>query len=249
MKNIRVEKAPAFADVSSDEIVEFIVNPTDRRDIYNGRNTLWAATFRGQSVVVKQFRSGLKSRIVYALFSSKASRSLRNAVEISRRGIDTPAPVASAEWRGKCHGLLKSYYICEETNTISLAEAFDRYGRETVEAFAAFVAELHEKGIRHDDLNNTNVRVARNADGTLTFSLIDLNRMKLYDGPVPLARCFRNMCRFSRPDENFKLFLREYLRIRKLPEHYYDTALAIKLRHEKNVTRKKRLKSLLRPTK
>lgn len=249
MKNIRVEKAPAFADVSSDEIVEFIVNPTDCRDIYNGRNTLWAATFRGQSVVVKQFRSDIKSRIVYALFSSKASRSLHNAVEISRRGIDTPAPVASAEWRGKCHGLLKSYYICEETSTIDLAEAFERYGREAVESFASFVAELHKKGIRHDDLNNTNVRVTRNADGTLTFSLIDLNRMKLYNGPVPLARCFRNMCRFSRPDENFKIFLKEYLRVRKLPEHYYDAALAVKLRHEKRVTRKKRLKSLLHPTK
>lgn len=249
MKNIRIEKAPEFADVSSDEIVEFISNPAGRREIYSGRNTLWAAPFRGRNVVVKQFRSDLKSRIVYALFSSKASRSLRNAVEISRRGIDTPAPVASGEWRGKCHGLLKSYYICEETTTISLAEAFGRYGREAVNAFAAFVALLHEKGIRHDDLNNTNVRVARNTDGTLTFSLIDLNRMKMYDGPVPLARCFKNICRFSRPDENFKLFLREYLRIRKLPEHYYNTALTVKLCHEKRVAHKKHLKSLLHPTK
>lgn len=249
MKKIRIEKAPEFADIPSDEIVDFISNPIGRLEIYSGRNKLWAAPFRGRNVVVKQFRSDLKSRIVYALFSSKSSRSLRNAVEISRRGIDTPAPVASAEWRGKCHGLLKSYYICEETSTINLAEAFERYGREAVESFASFVAELHKKGIRHDDLNNTNVRVTRNADGTLTFSLIDLNRMKLYNGPVPLARCFRNMCRFSRPDENFKIFLKEYLRVRKLPEHYYDAALAVKLRHEKRVTRKKRLKSLLHPTK
>ncbi|MCM1318823.1 MAG: lipopolysaccharide kinase InaA family protein [Muribaculaceae bacterium] len=231
------------ADVSSQQLSDIITAAANRGTvIFDGRNKLISVPYKGNKLVVKRFASGIKNKLVYAIFKSKAHKSFANATELAARGIGTPAPIGYAECRGKFNTLLDSYYVCEYDSRESLKEGIEKYGRECLSAFAAFVADLHANGIIHKDLNNTNVRVAYN--NQFSFTLIDLNRMQIYprgEG-IPLHERFANLCRFSYFDKDFKFFFKEYLRCSHLPQDYFNIGVSIKSKHEARVALKKRIK-------
>lgn len=240
MKTI-VKAAP---DIKEKDLITLIHRSAEGGEvIYAGRNRLVATDFCGSRVVVKQFASGTKKRLVYAVFKSKAHKSFCNATELLVRGIDTPQPVGYVEIRGTSNTLVDSYYICKYDDKMSLIDALQEYGRPCLSAFAAFVALLHEKGVVHKDLNNTNVRVAY-GEGNFSFSLIDLNRMTISPkgkSVSPGVR-FKNLCRFSSYDDDFVFFLREYLRYANLPDTLLPKAISAKKRHDAHVDFKKKLK-------
>ncbi|MDD5839719.1 MAG: lipopolysaccharide kinase InaA family protein [Bacteroidales bacterium] len=220
----------------------------ERKDvIHKGRNTLTLARWQDKDVVVKDFGRPLLRGWEYALRKSKARRSFENARTLLQRGIDTPAPIAYRERRSDLTNRLKGCaYICLYEPSQSLLDFYDTADAAFIHAFAAFVAGLHDKGIRHDDLNNTNIRVTA-SDGGYRFSLIDLNRMHIYpEGQaVPVDECFDNITRFSCLDDTFVAFLDQYLELRGLPSSLRDKALEIKRRHDANTDRKKKLKRLI----
>lgn len=215
--------------------------------IHDGRNRLWSVRIGEGVYVVKHFRHSLKNAIAYAVRPSKAERSFRHAEELLARGISTPTPVAYAEARNAAGLLGDSWYICGYEPAMSLEEALCACGDGCLDAFAAFVAMLHERGVRHDDLNNTNVRVNLADDGTPVFSLIDLNRMKIYPAgtAVPTDECLRNICRFCDINDGFDRFVRAYLEYRYLPRCLMLKAMMVKARHEQKGRLKKRIKKLI----
>lgn len=215
--------------------------------IHDGRNRLWSVRIGEGEYVVKHFRSSFKNAIAYSVRPSKAERSFRHAEELLARGISTPTPLAYAEARNAAGLLGDSWYICGYDPAMSLEEALRAYGDGCLDAFAAFVAMLHERGVRHDDLNNTNVRVNLADDGTPVFSLIDLNRMKIYPAgtAVPTDECLRNICRFCDIDDGFDRFVRAYLEYRHLPLRMASEAMRVKAAHEQKGRLKKRIKKLI----
>lgn len=223
--------------------------PTSELLLHAGRNTIWLTNLMGQDAVVKRFASNTLRSVIYTMRISKARRSYMNAVEIQRRGINTPTPIAYIEKRGHTGRLIDSIYVSAYEQSESL-ELVTKQDPSIMIDFARFVAKLHEAGIRHDDLNSTNVRIT-GQPGSRNFSLIDLNRMKIYpEGvPVPLDECFDNVTRFSCFSPDFRNFIRAYVKSRHLGTEAEEQAYEAKRRHDKAVDRLKALKRTLMPWK
>lgn len=236
-------------DISCERLLEW----SDKADenvvlIHRGRNQIWLIDKESdKAVAVKSFSKALKSRLIYAFRKSKARRSFENALILLSRGVATPQPYGYIEKHGMLNTLIASEYICEYEDSLSLYDAIVRYGRECLGAFAEFVARLHRNGIRHDDLNNSNVRVSLHGNN-FTFSLIDLNRMKIYkpDETVPEKECFENLCKFCSLDNDYIYFVRKYIEARNMSEHIYGKIIDVKRKHDKGVERKRRLKKFFR---
>lgn len=98
-----------------------------------------------------------------------------------------------------------------------------------LDEFARFTALLHSKGILHHDLNATNVRVTVK-DTKVTFSLIDINRMKFASKAVSfsLQEKLENLTRFSNFDTSYRHFITTYIKYSNLPTEIIKTALEIK---------------------
>ena len=82
-------------------------------EIYRGRNVLYRVECPEGDFTIKHFgRLSLLRRLYYGWTnSSKARRSLLNAVQLSAYGIATPEPIGYAEERSALGGLEDSYYV------------------------------------------------------------------------------------------------------------------------------------------
>lgn len=168
-------------------LTDFINNLSDRfategEIIYNERNVLKRFQVQGVDMVVKSFKVPiLVNRIAYTFFrKSKACRSYEYALEISKRGSNTPAPVAYIEeYRG---GLLnRSYYISlYKADSVTIRSYLDVSNADTEavqRSFVAFTIGLHRAGILHIDYSPGNILVETMPEGAFSFSIIDINRL------------------------------------------------------------------------
>lgn len=215
--------------------------------VYNKRNVIKVLDFDGQKVVVKRFkRLGFIRGLVYSYFrSSKAERAYRNALELQRRGINTPEAMAYVEeWQtGR---LVYGYYISKADFAAPIEERIniDNFDMQLAADFGAFIAELHKKGVLHHDLNSTNVLYHPQPDGTFTFSLIDINRMDFSpegEMPSPVNR-YENMTRFSGGKLQFRAVADAYVRAMGGDEQMLADMLEIKRRHDMAFIRRYKFK-------
>lgn len=221
------------------------------RQLFKARNEVRLMEADGCRLAVKRFkRMGLFGQVGSLFRSGKALRSYSNACRLTTLGVPTPRPVACIEKRNVLGFLKDSYYICDYIDLPPICDGLAEDGyfnREMTQAFARFVASLHDKGVLHHDLNNTNVRFSH--DGKeYKFTLIDINRMKIYPPSVnvPLDECLLNITRFSCLSDMFRCFLSAYLQARNLPESLFDRAIAIKKRHDRAYARNKRISSFFK---
>ncbi len=160
------------------------------RILHDGRNAVRAYDMPdGGVIVVKSYKKpNLIQKISYTWFrKSKAARAFEYAQTLNERGIRTPGAIACVEVR-RGGFLAESYFASAYTDGTSLMVLFGedgQYDRALVAATAAFLAEMHSKGILHGDLNMTNILVHTN-DGGYDFEVIDTNRSRL-DRPLPLT--------------------------------------------------------------
>lgn len=130
--------------------------------LHAGRNTIRLLAQEGELLAAKRFRQpGALQGILYAhIRRSKARRSFEHAVRLISLGIGTPQPVAWSEYRRKGR-LTDSFYVSRYSDLKPLSEFAARFpdtaSRPVLDAFARFVAELHEKGIDHRDFNQGNI--------------------------------------------------------------------------------------------
>lgn len=242
MTNLRLQSNdPAL---KADDVRAMMRQEEHARMLWRKRNSIW----RDGNRVVKRFSHRFPSPLVYAFRSSKAARSFTNATALISRGIETPRPIAFAELRGPLNLLLDSLYICDYSDALSLEEALAAAGdpRPLLDALAKFFADMHDRGCLHRDMNLTNIRVLPGSEPR--FSVIDLNRMKIYgpeSKPSPTER-YDDLTRFSNCDDDFRYFATRYLHHSRIPDTELETLIEVKRRHDRRVDNKKRWKRLLR---
>lgn len=210
------------------------------------RNTikLYPSSEGCAAFVVKRFRHLLLiQRIIYTFFrATKACRAYRNGVELLRREVRTPQPMAYIDFRDK--GLIAdSYYICEECDWPPIADLLrkaEHFDRHLAHDFARFALSLHRKGILHGDLNETNTLYHLTAAGTYEFSVIDINRMEFTPpGHASWAKRKDNLTRFTNRMDVFEYVAREYSAAAGLGEKAVKELLESKHRHDRNRRRRK----------
>lgn len=244
---------PEFGDIK-----EFAENITANfsslgRQIYSGRNELRRVSVSGYDLVIKRFgKQNIFARTGHIFKGSKAKRSYNNARELVARGIATPAPAGYIEKRNSWGLVTDSYYISIASDTMPIADALGTNEKpefDFIRKFARFAVELHSKGILHKDLNNTNVRYVVSEDGEITFSLIDLNRMRVFNREVPLSKRLADITRFTTFGTIFAIFAEEYAAESKFDKFGLHNIFKAKLKHENYAKRKNRMKRIFRKQK
>lgn len=208
-----------------------------------------------KNIVVKRYkRPVIFQRVVYSFFrKSKAKRAFHNANILRSRGINTPREIGYIEqWK---NGLFEyGYFISANDTGIPIIEKLTNkkigeYDLKLALSFATFIAELHEKGILHHDLNTSNV-LFHTEGNDYSFSVIDINRMKTYPkGVLPTQKeCFKNMSRFTAHTQLFDIVVRHYAECRKLNiQETIKEAWSIKHQYENRRQRKKTILRFLFP--
>lgn len=244
MGRMRIETAPGAEWI--DEYVAGLHDGFDRRGniLFDGRNTIREDVVAGRRITVKRFRKdkGLK-KLINRFRKGKAVKSFRNALRLAALGVDTPEPLAYMEVRDIMGFRKAQYYVCAYTDEEAIEDWVtdpERFDALFMTSLAKFVADLHGKGVIHKDLNNTNIRWRREGHA-YRFSLIDINRMRFYDGgKLPTDVRLRNLTHFSGLTEGFRYFVQAYLRAAGLPEGLYGESIRIKRHVDVAYGRKKR---------
>lgn len=218
-----MEINPCFKD--NQLVQNFVQTLLDNFDksgttIFAARNIIKSFSISDTNIIVKRYKlPSWIQRVIYSFFrKSKAKRAFYNATELRGRGINTPQEIAFIEQWSK--GLFQyGYYISGSDNAPPIREKLivpENFDLIMAQDFAAFVAELHEKGILHHDLNSTNVLYHKCKDEHYKFSVIDINRMKFYPkGQRPSKKeCFENLTRFTGRMDLFEYVVQNYAKRR-----------------------------------
>ena len=184
--------------------------------MHDGRNCVKVLAEDGKKIVVKKFRKpNALNRVVYTFFrGSKAERAYNNALQLQKLGVGTPHPIGFVDV--KAGGLLSSCYLATEYTDYepirNLIHGPERGNEVLFSCFVRFTVMLHEKGVRHDDYNVTNVLYKKREDGRYDFALIDVNRMKF--GQMSMHDCISNIKRVcTNPEFTFQ-FAKKYAELR-----------------------------------
>ncbi len=178
----------------------------------------WGGPF---DLAVKSFaRRSAWRQLAYLRRGTPARRSWEYAVDLTARGVGTPAPVAFLErWEGG--QLRESHYVSRfEEGCPGFREELIRLYRHDptcwklmnlLQAVADAVRGLHEAGIRHGDLGNQNILLRPTGDGTWgDVQFIDLNRARIQDGPLPAVDRAFDICRLHLPSDLLRIFKEMY---------------------------------------
>jgi RIO-like serine/threonine protein kinase len=180
--------------------------------IYKARNELKTYETGGYDIVVKSFRKPhLLNRIAYGfLRPSKAQRSYKYALELLKRGVSTPEPIAYIE--EKKGGLLnRSYYICifeREYDHIRLYMTGEKKDDAFLAKLADFIADFHKKGVLFLDMSPGNI-LFKEANNNVTFSLVDINRTRFKTNLSKQER-YQSFKRLSHNVSVINFVVREY---------------------------------------
>lgn len=178
--------------------------------IHNARNQIRVFDVNGHKINVKKFCiPPIVNRILYSLGlrTPKALTTYRNAQEILKRGFHTPAPYGYRIERNG--GLINySYFVSEQVeNMRQIRDAGN--DPALIKAVAKYAADMHAKGLFHRDFTPGNI-LYRLENREYHFMLVDINRFRFFDGPVPRRLVIRNLGQPFPQDEMLKSFVQEY---------------------------------------
>lgn len=180
---------PDYSDLASELQSVSEGNYTPLKTFCDKRNRVELVEVGGKPMVIKWYKkTNLLTGLIYTLFrKSKARRAYEHAMELLKRDIATPFPIAYFEQ--KICGLFRvGCFISEYVDLPAVSELFytDRLSKDEhnlmADNLSRFTLSLHLKGIVPLDYNTGNLLVAKAGD-TYRFTLIDINRMKI--GHVP----------------------------------------------------------------
>lgn len=215
--------------------------------IQNRRNVIKTISVLGLKLNIKRFRKPIFiNRIVYSFFRKpKAFKAYYNALEVMKRGFETPTPIAYIEQKEL--GLLSlSYFVSSQIENVREIREYyfskAKEDKDLLEAFAIYTAKLHNSGILHLDYSPGNILILNNNDEYI-FSLVDINRMQFK--AIDIKEGAKNFCRLFEYDEAIIFIAEKYSLARGLDkEKTIESALYYKHWFERKKARKKRLKQL-----
>jgi RIO-like serine/threonine protein kinase len=182
------------------------------------RNTIKLFKLDDTTVNVKSFKiPNIINQIAYKYFrKSKARRSYEFANRLLENGVGTPQPVAYAE-NFSIIGLQESYYVSEhlycELTFRELVQIPDFPDHDNIlRQFVKFTFNLHQKGIEFLDHSPGNTLIKKEADGTYSFFLVDLNRMNFHD-EMDFNMRMKNFRRLTPKKEMISIMSNEYAKL------------------------------------
>ena len=251
--SINVNYNPKFSNLS-DILNEIFVNFNSKGKILvNGqRNAIKLFEVEGITLNIKSFkRPNLINKIVYRYFrKSKARRSFEFASKLMEMQIGTPQPVAFFE-NYDFVGLKESYYACEhlenvfEFREIVQNEAFENRDF-IIRKFTQFTFEMHEKGIEFLDHSPGNTLIYKNTDGSYSFFLVDLNRMKFHE-TIDFKTRMKNLSKITHKKDMIAVMSNEYAKLSNGDETtIFETMWGLTADFQYRFHRKKRIKKKLK---
>lgn len=221
--------------------------------LVNGqRNAIKLFEVEGITLNIKSFkRPNLFNKIVYRYFrKSKARRSFEFASKLMEMQIGTPQPVAFFE-NYDFVGLKESYYACEhlenvfEFREIVQNEAFENRDF-IIRKFTQFTFEMHEKGIEFLDHSPGNTLIYKNTDGSYSFFLVDLNRMKFHE-TIDFKTRMKNLSKITHKKDMIEVMSNEYAKLSNGDETtIFETMWGLTADFQYRFHRKKRIKKKLK---
>ena len=216
--------------------------------LYEGRNEVRRYRVKNEWLVVKKYKQpNIIQRIVYTFFKkSKTERAYLFAGMLRKRGFDTPHEVAYIE--KKRGGLfLDGYFISTQCDFPPLSKVLwqRRFDKHAANELAAFMVQLHEKGVLHGDLNLTIILYCTDNDGHYHFTLIDTNRSK-FKCALTRKECLENLKRLTHSKALLRYVVMQYANLRGWPPR--ECALEVfqfLLQFEQKRRRKRRLQALI----
>lgn len=250
---------------SNSKLQQFLYNieeifPIEGRTLYNKRNVIKSFTIDESDnalteVIVKKYKSpNIFQRIAYSFYRpSKAKRAFNNAAILRQRGIDTPLELAYIEFWEEVF-INDTYFISGSDYAPPIQERLndlEDFDQTLAKDFAEYVVQLHQKGILHHDLNQTNVLYHPQDNGHYAFSVIDINRMKIYPvgEEIPVRDCFDNLTRFTRKMDLFEFVAKHYIEKRGWNSDLLKKAIGAKLEFDEKRRRKKAFLAKFKPKK
>lgn len=182
--------------------------PQADNTLRKARNIIWRVEniLDRPFIAKKPLKMHAHKRLLDRYRPSKAKRSWIAAAELLRRGIPTAKPIAYFEKTGD-KSLLQNLYLCEQVDhdfsARDLVTAFrdgasDIQGISEAQAYpqlAVFLNEMHARGVFFRDLAGGNILIKKQADGTLAFTLIDINRARFFNRNATLSERLSDLAR------------------------------------------------------
>lgn len=189
--------------------------------IHDGRNQLRILTYEEERFVVKAYKKPVFiNRLVYGIFrSSKAKRSLENALLLRSIGVGTPEPIGYINLR-KGFLFTQSFLVtrlstCPYRYDMLFQRHFD-FEEKVLREIGRITANLHEHGISHLDYGRGNILFDETPDGNIHVELVDLNRIKR--GPVDMIKGCKNLERLPATEQMHRWIAEEYAKARNYDE-------------------------------
>lgn len=236
------------------EILDCIENFTKKGTIFvsGSRNTI--KLFKIETVVVniKSFKKpNLINKIAYRYFrKSKARRSYEFASKLIELQIGTPKPIAFYE-KFDLIGLNESYYACEHLENVfefrAIVQNEDFENREEIiRQFIRFTSFMHREGVEFLDHSPGNTLIRKERDGSYSFFLVDLNRMKFHEN-IDFQTRMKNLSKITHKKEMIVTMSNEYAKITGEDESLIFTTLwKLTSDFQYRFHRKKRIKKKLK---
>ena len=217
MNNFKINnKFQSIKDLILDNILHF--NSSGKFFIEGQRNAIKLFDIDGFVVNVKSFKKpNLINKIAYRYFrKSKASRSFEYASKLMEFQIGTPQPVAFFE-SFDLIGLNESYYVCEHLENVfefrAIVQNEDFKNREEIiREFTRFSFQMHQKGVEFLDHSPGNTLIKDNKDGSYSFFLVDLNRMKFHS-TIDFQTRMKNLSKITHKKDMIELMSNEYAKL------------------------------------
>jgi len=187
----------------------------EKSSLHKARNEIKKIACEEHTLVVKSFKvPNLLNRLVYTYFrGSKAQKSYDNALRLQSLEITTPEPVAVIkELKPTLH---KSYFISvafeyDYTLRTPLRDPDYSHKERLFQAFARYSADLHDKGVLHNDYSQGNVLIKESGDDYI-FSIVDINRMEFKS--LTKEERYNNFSRLWADEEILRIIAVEYARV------------------------------------
>lgn len=233
-----------------EHILQF--NSSGKYFVQGQRNAIKLFEIDGITLNIKSFKKpNLVNKIAYRYFrKSKARRSFEYASKLMDLGIGTPKPIAYLE-NFDFIGLNDSYYVCEHLEDVfefrALVQNEDFNKRESIiRQFVKFSYQMHQNGVEFLDHSPGNTLIKDNNDGTYSFYLVDLNRMKFHES-IDFQSRMKNLSHLTPQKDMIVIMANEYAKLSgEKEQNVFETLWKFTSDFQFRYHRKKRIKKKLK---